>query len=52
MTKSPSGPWLPVRLLAVRLSGAPSGGRVLLCGSLVAVAEAMEAFGGTPGEWL
>jgi hypothetical protein len=25
---------------------------VLLCGSLVAVAEAMEAFGGAPGEWL
>ena len=33
------------------LAGA-SGGRVLLCGSLVAVAEAMEAFGGAPGEWL
>lgn len=28
------------------------GGRVLLCGSLFAVAEAMEAFGGAPGEWL
>ena len=33
------------------LAGASSG-RVLLCGSLVAVAEAMEAFGGAPGEWL
>jgi len=30
----------------------PAGGRVLLCGSLFAVAEAMEAFGGAPGEWL
>jgi dihydrofolate synthase/folylpolyglutamate synthase len=27
-------------------------GRVLLCGSLFAVAEAMETFGGAPGEWL
>ncbi len=27
-------------------------GRVLLCGSLFAVAEAMEAFGGAPGDWL
>ena len=33
------------------LAGAPNG-RVLLCGSLVAGAEAMEAFGGAPGEWL
>jgi dihydrofolate synthase/folylpolyglutamate synthase len=27
-------------------------GRVLLCGSLFAVAEAMEVWGGAPGEWL
>ena len=27
-------------------------GRALLCGSLFAVGEAMEAFGGAPGEWL
>jgi len=33
------------------LAGAGEG-RVLLCGSLFAVAEAMEAFGGAPGEWL
>ena len=26
-------------------------GRVLVCGSLFAVGEAMEAFGGAPGEW-
>ncbi len=26
-------------------------GRVLVCGSLIAVGEAMEAFGGAPGEW-
>lgn len=32
--------------------GAKEGGRVLLCGSLVAVAEAMTEFGGAPGEWL
>ena len=29
---------------------AAGGGRVLLCGSLFAVGEAMEAFGGAPGE--
>ena len=33
------------------LADAPAG-RVLLCGSLFAVAEAMEVFGGAPGEWL
>jgi dihydrofolate synthase/folylpolyglutamate synthase len=27
-------------------------GRVLLCGSLMSVAEAMDSFGGAPGEWL
>ena len=31
--------------------GGPDG-LVLLCGSLFAVGEAMEAFGGAPGEWL
>ena len=31
---------------------ARSDGRVLLCGSLFAVAEAMADFGGAPGEWL
>ena len=36
-----------------RRGGTPrEPGRVLLCGSLFAVAEAMEAFGGAPGEWL
>lgn len=37
--------------LAAALGGA-SAGRVLLCGSLFAVAEAMAEFGGAPGEWL
>jgi dihydrofolate synthase / folylpolyglutamate synthase len=37
--------------LAAALGG-KSGGRVLLCGSLFAVAEAMADFGGAPGEWL
>ncbi len=32
--------------------GGPSGGQVLLCGSLFAVAEAMAEYGGAPGEWL
>ena len=32
--------------------GAKKGGRVVLCGSLFAVAEAMADFGGAPGEWL
>ncbi len=32
--------------------GEPEGERVLLCGSFFAVAEAMEVFGGAPGEWL
>jgi dihydrofolate synthase / folylpolyglutamate synthase len=40
-----------VEAVKAALAGAP-GARVLLCGSLVAVAEAMEAFGGAPGEWL
>ncbi len=40
-----------VEAVGTALEGA-TGGRVLLCGSLVAVAEAMEAFGGAPGEWL
>jgi folylpolyglutamate synthase/dihydropteroate synthase len=38
---------------AVRAALARAGrGRVLLTGSLFAVGEAMEAFGGAPGEWL
>jgi len=49
-----------VAAVEAALAGLPAGsrgagrgtGRVLLCGSLFAVAEAMEAFGGAPGEWL
>jgi dihydrofolate synthase/folylpolyglutamate synthase len=42
----------PAVVGALRAALAESQGRVLLCGSLFAVAEAMEAFGGAPGEWL
>ena len=34
------------------LAHAGGAGLVLLCGSLFAVGEAMEVFGGAPGEWL
>jgi dihydrofolate synthase/folylpolyglutamate synthase len=37
--------------VATALGGAADG-RVLLCGSLFAVAEAMTEYGGAPGEWL
>ena len=40
------------RELARVAQGGGSADHVLLCGSLFAVAEAMEAFGGAPGEWL
>ncbi len=45
----------PVAGVAAALEAALAArrsGRVLLCGSLFAVAEAMEVFGGAPGEWL
>jgi dihydrofolate synthase/folylpolyglutamate synthase len=37
---------------AAALAAAGREGTVLLTGSLFAVGEAMEAFGGAPGEWL
>ncbi|HVP15533.1 MAG TPA: folylpolyglutamate synthase/dihydrofolate synthase family protein [Terriglobales bacterium] len=43
---------LEAELAVTAKEGAASGARVLLCGSLFAVADAMEAFGGAPGEWL
>jgi folylpolyglutamate synthase/dihydropteroate synthase len=37
---------------AAAAAGAAGSDRVLLTGSLFAVGEAMETFGGAPGEWL
>mgnify|MGYP001560516712 FL=1 len=37
---------------AIESALAAGGGHVLLAGSLFAVGEAMEAWGGAPGEWL